>query len=71
MAFRTCGAVMLLLASGIGCADEAELFTAAQIEQLCVEWCSPELFSTGGVNMDACLRIQVSGLLQPTGGRTS
>lgn len=69
MAFRAWGAVTLVLTLASGCADETEQFTAAQVEQLCLEWCSPELFSTCGDHDPDCYEDCKQGCNYETGCR--
>ena len=54
MAFRAWGAITLTLALASGCADETGQFTAAEIDELCLQWCSPGPFSMCGGRDSDC-----------------
>jgi hypothetical protein len=54
MAFRAWGAITLTLALASGCADETGQFTAAEIDELCLQWCSPGPFSMCGGRGSDC-----------------
>ncbi len=61
----------LFLASVDGCADESEQFSAAEIDQLCEEWCTQDPFSRCGGHDFDCYEDCNQGCSVETGCRAA